>query len=100
MASPKVPFQSVRVRNLSTAITDSVLVEELGLQDEVRSKSRVDVYPMEVGMCTAVLTIPEPVPPILAKRSITLQGTDYVVDEDFEGFTPLSSIPCSGSYAE
>ena len=49
---------------------------------------------------TAVLTVSEMTPPLLTGRKVTIQGSEYELDEDFEGFTPLGEVPDRENYTE
>lgn len=93
MASPKIPFNNYRILDLAPSVTYESLLKLLNLE-HIAHKILVSVsHPIGIESLAQIvtLTIPEGYDP--DESSVSIEGRLYLLDKDFEVFTPLCSTP-------
>ena len=103
MASPKVPFKTFRILNLPSDVTRESLLKYLGLeQTECKLSTSI---PRSVGIESSCQTVNFTIPEDQAHNfssgcSVSIEGKEYLLDNEFEGFTPLCPTPMLEHFIE
>ena len=103
MASPRVPFKTYRIIDLALNVTRESLLKCLGLESIGHRifVSFSHLTGIESNCQTVTLTIPEDHRYEFSPESfVSIEGRSYLLDQDFEGFTPLCSIPRLENFIE